>query len=306
MISARNDEAIPIILEPTNTLTLSQRITAACAGALLTSLAVTPFDVVKVRMQSKQEYVFCGRFFDQVEPCPPGHCKPRQGSVWRMMHMIGRQEGWSSLWRGMLPTLTMAIPATVVYYVGYETIRDRLTESALTSVAPLVAGGSARMVAATLVSPLELIRTRMQAYQGSMGRVSIVWSALGRAGGWWRGLGPTLWRDVPFSAIYWATYEQLRRIQTSEHPFGAFTAGAMAGMTAAFLTTPFDVVKTRRQVNSDLNQGTWQLLRTLLKDEGPSGLFRGVVPRILKVAPACAIMIGTYETGKHLYLDRHK
>jgi solute carrier family 25 protein 39/40 len=34
--------------------------------------------------------------------------------------------------------------------------------------------------------------------------------------------------------------------------------------------------------------------------EGMSGLFRGWAARCLKVAPACAIMISSYEVGKKL------
>ena len=87
----------------------------------------------------------------------------------------------------------------------------------------------------------------------------------------WRGLEPTLWRDVPFSGVYWFAYEAGKRelerrrwpedIQSTPEvttPAGqagqyagaarAFVAGAGAGMVAAAVTTPFDVVKTRRQV----------------------------------------------------------
>ncbi|KAF9896137.1 hypothetical protein BX616_008067, partial [Lobosporangium transversale] len=121
----------------------------------------------------------------------------------------------------------MSIPATVIYFVGYDYLKDVLSERAMkverddlflggsfiyeyrTTLAPLVAGGFARTVAATVISPLELFRTRMQSVhtnnKGNSGLfrgVSQSIVSMVRAEGvfsLWRGLAPTLWRDVPFS-----------------------------------------------------------------------------------------------------------
>ena len=41
-----------------------------------------------------------------------------------------------------------------------------------------------------------------------------------------------------------------------------------------------------------------EIARELLKAEGPIGFFRGLVPRLAKVAPSCAIVIVTYEALK--------
>jgi solute carrier family 25 protein 39/40 len=39
----------------------------------------------------------------------------------------------------------------------------------------------------------------------------------------------------------------------------------------------------------------------IFKTEGVAGLFTGWIPRSLKVAPACAIMISSYEVGKRAF-----
>ena len=39
-------------------------------------------------------------------------------------------------------------------------------------------------------------------------------------------------------------------------------------------------------------------MKKIVKNEGFGGLFVGLIPRLLKVAPACAIMIGSYESFK--------
>lgn len=92
---------------------------------------------------------------------------------------IIRNEGALSLWSGLPPTLVMAIPATIVYFVTYEAIRVRLIDQYRATTGekgypvylPLFAGGLARLWAVTVVNPLELVRTKMQSkrltYQGN-------------------------------------------------------------------------------------------------------------------------------------------
>lgn len=83
---------------------------------------------------------------------------------------ISRAEGVHSLWSGLGPTLVLAIPATVLYFVAYEQIRTKVKDYHSKKVGkieqpfwiPLVAGASARVLSASVVSPLELIRTKMQ------------------------------------------------------------------------------------------------------------------------------------------------
>lgn len=125
----------------------------------------------------------------------------------------------------------------------------------------------------------------------------------------WRGLLPTMLRDVPFSGIYWMGYEKIKHRLHTHHGLShfqtSFIAGASSGMIAAIITTPFDVVKTQRQVSSDAEEARLgRILRNILQKDGTSGFFRGVVPRVVKVAPACAIMISSYEMGKHFFANR--
>ena len=97
----------------------------------------------------------------------------------------------------------------------------------------------------------------------------------------------------------------------------SFVAGAVSGAIASVVTTPFDVGKTRQQVlehepNSNVQSAARasklrpeelsmpRFLFHIWKEEGAAGLFRGWAPRCLKVAPACAIMISSYEIGKKM------
>lgn len=209
----------------------------------------------------------------------------------------------------------MAVPANVIYFVGYDTLRTNLPTSIPQTTAPLIAGMFARTFAVIAISPLELFRTRLQAYHPTENRSTFrsvlqgINSLVQEQGlrSLWRGLELTLWRDVPFSGIYWTGYEYLRHKFKQHETFRrggeagffeeAFTAGWLSGTFSAFVTQPFDVSKTRRQVYATVENGgggevssTLRLMRTIQKEEGVRGLWKGCVPRMLKVAPACAIM----------------
>ncbi|KAJ8937789.1 hypothetical protein NQ318_012269 [Aromia moschata] len=130
--------------------------------------------------------------------------------------------------------------------------------------------------------------------------------------GLWKGIGSTLLRDVPFSAIYWMSYESIKSFYgepVAPPSFWlSFVAGAISGSIAAAVTVPFDVVKTHQQIEfgeATLSNGqpktqrtTLQILRQIYAEYGIRGWFAGTVPRLIKVAPACAIMISSFEYGK--------
>lgn len=168
----------------------------------------------------------------------------------------------SSLWSGLSPTLILSVPTTVVYFVSYEQLKvailkkiDHKEGKTIPFWVPLVSGSSARTVSATVVSPLELIRTKMQSTKLSyLGRqnqpkyymkIMYFWNFFQFAEitealkilirqdgilGLWKGLVPTLLRDVPFSGIYWSIYEFIKSFTNGIPTFQySFMAGAISG-----------------------------------------------------------------------------
>lgn len=86
---------------------------------------------------------------------------------------ITKNEGLRSLWSGLSPTLVLALPTTILYFVSYEQLRIRFKDWHNKKLKageiqvqpfwiPVTAGATARIFAASCVSPLELIRTKMQ------------------------------------------------------------------------------------------------------------------------------------------------
>uniref|UniRef100_UPI0037E953DB mitochondrial glutathione transporter SLC25A40 n=1 Tax=Semicossyphus pulcher TaxID=241346 RepID=UPI0037E953DB len=316
-------------------ITPLQQMVASCSGAILTSLLVTPLDVVKIRLQAQKSpfpkgkcFVYCNGLMDHICVCENGNSK-----VWYKApsHFSGtldafvkiiRHEGIKSLWSGLPPTLVMAVPATVIYFTCYDQLCAalRLRMGDYAQEAPLVAGAVARVGSATVISPLELIRTKVQSQKQSYRELTACIRSAVETEGWrslWRGLGPTLFRDVPFSAMYWYNYEKgkswlCEQNNTREPTFTiTFLSGAVSGSIASIVTLPFDVVKTRRQVelgelqaknlSSEVSTSTFSVMSRIVAQDGVGGLFAGFLPRLIKVAPACAIMISTYEFGKAFF-----
>lgn len=123
--------------------------------------------------------------------------------------------------------------------------------------------------------------------------------------GLYKGASACLLRDVPFSAIYFPTYNHLKRDYFGESHtkklgiLQLLTAGAVAGMPAAYLTTPCDVIKTRLQVEARKGEASYTSLRhcakTILKDEGFSAFFKGGPARVLRSSPQFGFTLAAYE-----------
>lgn len=135
-------------------------------------------------------------------------------------------------------------------------------------------------------------------------------------GGLYRGYGITLFREIPFAMIQFPLYERLKvycaeslsssgKEDASEcTPLQAAGCGSASGAVAAAVTTPLDVLKTRLMLGVDRHgvayEGVSDVLRRLLKEEGPAKLLSGIQPRVLWITLGGFVFFGAYEESKKL------
>ena len=138
---------------------------ASSAGAIVTSLLMTPLDVVKIRLQSQNRpmhkgdcYVYRNGLSDHLCQCFNGSNSwyNRQipggkytGTIDAIAKIV-RAEGLPSLWSGLPPTLVMAFPQVVLYFTTYEQVKHSMGYHELTNpnpVIPILSGGIARIIA---------------------------------------------------------------------------------------------------------------------------------------------------------------
>lgn len=92
-------------------------------------------------------------------------------------------------------------------------------------------------------------------------------------------------------------------------PWLHFLAGGLGGCCGTFFTCPLDVLRTQRQSTARVvldspqkwGKSTLSALKSIHKTEGVAGLFRGLGPSIVGVAPARALYFGIYNYGKNVF-----
>ncbi|KAG9448396.1 hypothetical protein H6P81_014524 [Aristolochia fimbriata] len=354
---------------PDFSMGFGERAFSAAGAAVLSAIIVNPLDVAKTRLQAQaagvpyshpQHHIggmaalgpnmmfpeyrcspSCtrGGILGTGPFCPPD-CFRYKGTM-DVFYKIVTQEGFSRLWRGTNAGLALAVPTVGIYLPCYDIFRNWMEQFTnqnvpyLSPYVPLVAGSMALSLACITCSPIELARTRMQAYKefqkgakppGMWKTLLGVLSSVGNTNNLnvngyrvlWTGVGAQLARDVPFSAICWSTLEPIRRKllrlvgedANAANVLGAnFSAGFVEGSLAAAATCPLDVAKTRRQIEKDPAKAskmtTRKTLHNIWRDGGMRGLFMGIGPRVGRAGPSVGIVVSFYEVVKYVVHQRH-
>lgn len=115
----------------------------------------------------------------------------------------------------------------------------------------------------------------------------------------------TLTMTVPFTAVQFTTYEQLKALLNPSgvySPVSHIIAGGLAGGVAGAVTTPLDVAKTllqTRGTSTDAEirgaRGMVDAFKIIWARDGWRGFGRGLSPRVLTFMPSNALCWLSYE-----------
>ncbi|KAI5949160.1 AGC1 [Candida theae] len=279
---------------------------AGCIGAT----AVYPIDLVKTRMQAQKHKAL----YDNSLDC---------------FKKILRKEGFKGLYSGLAAQLVGVAPEKAIKLTVNDLVRKIGTQEdgSITMNWEILAGMSAGACQVIFTNPLEIVKIRLQ-MQGNTknlsqpGEIPIkhmtasqIVRQLGLRG-LYKGASACLLRDVPFSAIYFPTYANLKKYMFGFDPHDAtkkqklstwqlLVSGALAGAPAAFFTTPADVIKTRLQVAGKKNdikyKGILDCGASILKQEGFSAFFKGSLARVFRSSPQFGFTLASYELLQSLF-----
>jgi len=196
------------------------------------------------------------------------HMPPKYTSMGNTYLTIWRQEGLRrGLYGGVQPAFAGSFAGTMCFFGAYEWSKRTMIDYGIApSISYFTAGLLADLAAAPAYVPSEVLKTRLQLqgrynnpyfnsgynYRGTLDAARTIYRVEGPSA-LFHGYKATLWRDLPFSALQFAFYEEFR--EAAKRSVGSNNIGlpleiataASAGGLAGVITTPLDVVKTRIQ-----------------------------------------------------------
>ena len=280
--------------------TVGKSATSFIAGStagLVSSGALQPLEVVKTRMQAHR--LKAGFSINK--------------SAWATAGCVVRDEGIRGLWAGVSASCVRTACGAGLYFLLLERVTRELnakfpvskdSSQTVQGARTFAVGAASRALAAAMLCPLTVVKTRMEYASISGTTYTGVANALYTIGakegikGLFSGLGSTLLRDAPFSGLNLVMYTQMRTVMgevavaqgRETDAMDTFFADAVAGGVATFLTHPPDVLRTRVQ----LGRPSTSFVK-IVTEEGVRALWVGSFPRILRRTLQQAMTWSLYE-----------
>ncbi|XP_037919362.1 calcium-binding mitochondrial carrier protein Aralar1 isoform X3 [Hermetia illucens] len=282
------------------TLESVYRFTLGSVAGAVGAAASYPIDLIKTRMQNQR----AGSFVGEVAYRNSFDCFKK----------VIRHEGVLGLYRGLVPQLMGVAPEKAIKLTVNDFVRDKVSDKSgnITVYGEILAGGCAGASQVIFTNPLEIVKIRLQVAgeiaSGEKVRALSVVRELGLFG-LYKGARACFLRDIPFSAIYFPAYAHIKSAVADEqgynHPLSLLVAGFLAGVPAAALVTPADVIKTRLQVVARTGQTTYtgvlDAARKIFAEEGPRAFWKGTAARVCRSSPQFGVTLLTYEILQRLF-----
>lgn len=271
-------------------------------GGMCLVAAGHPLDTIKVRLQT--------------QPIPEPGKKPLYLGTWDCALKTVRNEGFFGLYKGMAAPLVGVTPMFAVCFLGFgigKKLQQKTPDETLTAVQLFNAGMLSGVFTTAIMTPGERIKCLLQVqaagtgpklYNGPIDVVKVLYKQ-GGIRSLYKGTCATLLRDVPASGVYFLTYEWLKRVLSPDgksgdlSPLRIIVAGGMAGMFNWMVAIGPDVLKSRLQTAPEgkYPNGIRSVFVDIMRNEGPSALFKGAAPVMIRAFPANAACFLGYEVA---------
>ena len=292
----------------------SPALKAFLAGSIsgtFSTVLFQPLDLVKTKIQNHENNV-------RTSKCASATLlSSKNPSMLRVARHVFATESILGFWKGITPSITRTIPGVGIYFGSLHWLKSCIGRDKVSALQSMFLGMSARCMAATILIPITVTKTRFESGRFNYTRMSSALIHIYRNEGI-RGLScgllPTIVRDAPYSGIYLMFYTLLKQNYapkvrnalglTLEYGQGKkeanqagthFSCGLLAGFLASLITHPADVLKTKMQIHPEVYHSIAATFRKVLADSGPKGFMNGFAPRMLRRALMSAFAWTIYE-----------
>ncbi|XP_050025776.2 solute carrier family 25 member 32-like [Dermacentor andersoni] len=281
----------------------SGHLIAGISGGVASTLAVHPFDLLKIRLAVNDGAV---------------SSRPHYRGFLNAVVTIFRQEGIIGFYRGVTPNCIGAGASWGFYFFFYNAIKSQMSLSVRTEhLGPgqhMQAAAEAGLMTLLMTNPIWVVKTRMclqyttsqlpeeLQYKSTFDALRKIYRIDGVAG-LYRGFIPGVF-GVSHGALQFMAYEEMKKFYHSHHrgdarkQLGTLEYLVFAALSKLFATTatyPYQVVRARLQDQHKKYAGIVQCISRTWRFEGYKGFYKGLVPNTLRVTPATAITFVVYE-----------
>ncbi|GLC35292.1 hypothetical protein PLESTB_000580300 [Pleodorina starrii] len=241
-----------------------------------------------------------------------------------------REGGVLQFYRGGLPEIVGLVPrATAALSTLEFSQRElrRVNGGSLSAGGAYLSGALSGVSEGVAFAPFQVIKVRLMAKE-HLGRYKNSWDCLAKVVrqegvlALATGLGPTLWRNCVWNSLYYGTMHQLEHSREGlgllgplDNPILAaartIVVGTAVGMMATCFNAPFDVVKSRFQALLPADRAargyrsTLPALLAIASAEGPRALYKGFVPKALRLGIGQTIGLMVFQRSlKAFGVDR--
>ncbi|KAH8431790.1 putative peroxisomal carrier protein [Aspergillus melleus] len=279
---------------------------AGATGAVLANAIVYPLDLVKTKLQVQVK---------SAADSKDGQANEEQyKSTLDAINKIMEREGIEGLYSGIAGSLLGVASTNFAYFYWYSVVRTLYMASNKVPKPPgtaieLSLGAVAGAVAQIFTIPVAVITTRQQTQpkEDKKGLIETGKEVVNSEDGWsglWRGLKASLILVVN-PAITYGAYQRLKDVlfagKNNLKPWEAFLLGALSKALATIVTQPLIVAKVGLQSRPPPGREGkpfktfGEVMRFIIKNEGPLSLFKGIGPQILKGLLVQGLLMMTKE-----------
>lgn len=270
-----------------------------------------PLDLVKTRLQLQATTT-------AIKSSDPHYYR----GVFDCLKKMYKYEGVTSFWKGILPPILAETPKRATKFVTFEQTKRffMFGSSTPTPLTFALAGLSAGVTEGILVNPFEVVKVTLQSNKSLATQVPSTWSVTRQIvrenglgfKGLNKGITATIMRNGVFNMVYFGFYHSVKGyVPEYEDPvleFGRKIAiGFTSGVLGSCVNIPFDVAKSRIQGPQPVPgvvkyRSTTGAIVMVYREEGFRALYKGLLPKVMRLGPGGAIMLVVYDYVYH-YLD---